>query len=369
MKNFDMSIHGMRAFTILCIAMLHCVTPLWMKNPVKAEVLVLVKYALLGASSGIFAFISGYLFYHLEKSKIKDSDILFYCMNFWKKKIQNIYFPMIFTSVVILVLFNYIFKVDFSAWKVADPCVLPETISESIVYILAGGVQSIFWYIPFCLACFIISPFLLKYYEEKLVMFFILTAVIPFFIGRNALGFSYYSKEGYIVFVHLFLWHFPFFIFGMILSKYRYLIISHVKFNIISLLCIFIFLELVIFTVMFWFSNMRFFDNVVHSFIYLKIMVEIPLLYVLFEKMKKRTCCMDMLAAYSFSIYFWHEIVMEMVSMMVVPVVGSLPLFKSSFWCLFFSLSLVAVTIAVIIGTGVLCRKIFGKYSRWMIGA
>ena len=183
-----MSIHGMRAFTILCIAMLHCVTPLWMKNPVKAEVLVLVKYALLGASSGIFAFISGYLFYHLEKSKIKDSDILFYCMNFWKKKIQNIYFPMIFTSVVILVLFNHIFKVDFSAWKVADPCVLPETIPESIVYILAGGVQSIFWYIPFCLACFIISPFLLKYYEEKLIMFFILTAVIPFFIGRNALS-------------------------------------------------------------------------------------------------------------------------------------------------------------------------------------
>ena len=66
-----MSIHGMRAFTILCIAMLHCVTPLWMKNPVKAEVLVLVKYALLGASSGIFAFISGYLFLSFGKIKNK----------------------------------------------------------------------------------------------------------------------------------------------------------------------------------------------------------------------------------------------------------------------------------------------------------
>ena len=166
MKTFDVTIHNMRAVTIIGIILLHCLHPLWMSNHAKSEFLILLKYVLFGASSGVFAFISGYLFYLLENEKVTLSTP--YLKKFWKQKICNLFFPMVCTSLIILGIFIYGFNLNFSEWITAIPQLpVPNDIFHLVIYIFLGGVQSVFWYIPFCLMCFLFAPFLIKLNKNR----------------------------------------------------------------------------------------------------------------------------------------------------------------------------------------------------------
>ena len=195
MKTFDATIHNMRAITILGIIFLHCLHPLWMSNQAKSEFLILFKYVLFRALSGIFAFISGYLFYLLENEKAIISVV--YLKNFWKKKICNLFFPMVSTSLIILGICIYGFNLNFSGWITAIPQTpVPHNIIQFITYISLGGVQAVFWYIPFCLLCFLFAPFLIKLNDKTLIFIFSILFIFPFFTGRNISGFFYYTEKG-----------------------------------------------------------------------------------------------------------------------------------------------------------------------------
>lgn len=349
------------------IIFLHCLNPLGMSNEAKAEFLLLFMRALFGASSGIFAFISGYLFYHLEHEKL--SLCVPYLRFFWVRKICNLFFPMICTSFIILGICIYGFNLNFSGWFTAIPLKpVPDDMINLIMYISLGGGQSVFWYIPFCLLCFFISPFIIKLDNKTFILISSILFIIPFFTGRITNGFYYYTWNGHIAFLRLFLYHFPFFIFGMLFSKYKTIIVPHFKYNFISLVISFFILEMIIFVLLVWFPKFRYFDNIVHSFIYLKTLIFIPILYIALEKINNRNFILDTIASYSFCLYFFHCFVLQVYIVLSGPLINKFT-HHNSFLCVLTSVLLIVITILTIIAIGYIIKRIFGKYSRWIIGA
>ena len=114
---------------------------------------------MISGSTVLFVFISGYLFHHIFYPKYNYSDFI-------RKKLRNIYLPYLILSTILIFYYlhnqsgpfaDYFFNGESGLWN--------QYLRPAILYLWNGGVQPPYWYIPFILLTFLISPFHVKFIE------------------------------------------------------------------------------------------------------------------------------------------------------------------------------------------------------------
>lgn len=299
--QFNFQLHKFRAIAIFMVVFFHMLfqQELIQQSSVNAVAINFIK-ALIGCPTLLFVFVSGFLLQHLNYSKYLSSNSFWpWYLMFMKGKLLKIYLPMLIVSCLILCLSqlllllpngnSFFWYIDFS-WMSRDPATF-------IMQLLLGHVQPSYWYLPFIIFVMAIVPLVFVRNQFLLIPLFILTFISAYFVHRNAFFYYLSGVEG---FLHMFLYHIPFFYFGMIFCKYekyfqcliesRFLIILLVY---ISLIFLFI-----------WDMNLPFMSG---DFILLLLgFCQVFIIYHSIGNSKTCSFLLDALAKNSFLIYFLH---------------------------------------------------------------
>lgn len=132
------------------------------------------------ASGGtiLFVFISGFLFHHVFYHRFRYKDFVL-------KKLKNVLVPYLVLSAIPITIYlinqngpfdYFFFNREAGIWN--------QYIRPAILYYWVGGAQSPYWYIPFIILTFLLSPLHAKYIElnttaQSIILFF-LTALSIF---------------------------------------------------------------------------------------------------------------------------------------------------------------------------------------------
>lgn len=157
-KNFDWGMHYFRAFAILSIMGCHYSGCFGYAK--------LVNVALTSCTI-FFLFISGYLCQFID-SKRRDTPLAYY-----KKKLLNVICPFILFSIGCALLKGF---ASFS-W-------------EFVVRILCGRCQAQYWYIPFVSILFLVSPLICRLTNRNLILTTVISFVLFILFPYRPWGFS-----------------------------------------------------------------------------------------------------------------------------------------------------------------------------------
>ena len=283
-----------------------------------------------------FIFISGFLFHYLSPR--------FEILRYYKSKFQIVALPYLFMTTVVLILYydEYGISVSYSGLR-------------KIIYIFVyGGAQLQYWYIPFICIVFAVSPLLLKIPSRKL------TQLSPIFFILPLLG----TRTGTQLSLGQYLYFFPIYILGMVCSanyeKIEPFLMKHVK---MFLTLSMIFLPVVYFADKIDF-NIKFID-LYESVHYIHKMMMISVLLVFFKKIEHLNFkILDLLAVYSFSLYFTHYLVFLFTSESFYKLIGNVGPFLVPI-SIMYSLLVVLMALSLC----VLVKKLFRTKAKFLIGA
>ena len=146
-----------RGFAIFLIVLGHSLYPTKFLVEESIESLNIYEKLIIGITLGgttLFVFISGFLFHHIFYKRGFNFE------KFLRSKIRNVFIPY---SIIILPIWTYLsYKDIFNLGKVTI-----KNIIESLLLYFSGRSLASTWYIPFALLLFIASPLFIKYIELK----------------------------------------------------------------------------------------------------------------------------------------------------------------------------------------------------------
>jgi probable poly-beta-1,6-N-acetyl-D-glucosamine export protein len=188
-----------RGLAILFIVAGHCIgVSGWYLDTVPRK---LVANFLYGGTS-FFVFISGFLFHHVF---YKD----FIYQKFITKKIKNVATPYILISIIPVFYYVFICKTgphpEFFFSSSAG--LFPEYIRPFILYLVTGGTFYAYWYIPFILVVFLLSPLFIAYIElsaARRILIMLLLLMVSAIIHRPVDNISVFQSVVYFAPVYLF---------------------------------------------------------------------------------------------------------------------------------------------------------------------
>jgi len=170
------SLEYFRAVAIIFIVAGHCIgISGWKLDGFEDRVLA----NLIGGGSALFVFISGFLFHHVFYPKFN------YRKFIWKK-FQNVYIPYLILATLPIV------------YAVTTKSILPEyffgsetgvynrLVEPAILYYFYGGVL-VYWYIPFIMTMFLMSPVFCVFIKTNKILQITITAalfVVAIFVHR-----------------------------------------------------------------------------------------------------------------------------------------------------------------------------------------
>ncbi|WP_339709594.1 acyltransferase [uncultured Kriegella sp.] len=340
-KKFLYHMHYFRAFAILNIMMDH----VWLypvhhdKTNPDAILIESAREAFFGGSTIYFIIISGFLFHHLK--------FKFTIPKYYISKIKNVVSPYVFFSVLILALTTFLGSVVNSS--------ILDFLASIPNVLIHGTALGPFWYIPFIIPIFVVSPLLLKIPEKTFIK------IAPFLFLLPLLG----TRTGTTLSFGLYLYLFPIYLMGFYLSMNYSLIMSKVsqyrtQLGIIAVLAI---------ITTFYFRMESIDDinrNLYQSVLYIKnISISMVVLSIMKKNEDKRSRLLNSLANYSFALFFLHDFINYKV-IVVSRKISSLIDYNYTFiWSLIWAIFVIALTwLLCIIG-----KKITGKYSRPLMGA
>jgi len=280
-KKFLVSIHYFRAFAILNIVAIHLwIVPARFGYP-GARLIDTLREVLFHGSTMYFLFISGFLFCHLSPK--------FNLFTYYKRKFITVVCPYLFMSFVILFI-----------QAIKDRTESPISFVRLFVRTaLVGSAQDQYWYIPFIVSVFIVSPLLLKIPGPLLRRCTLVASLLPLLGSRTG---THLSFSQYVYF-------FPVYLIGMCaaldyscciawVKKHTLLLTAGVIVSSVALL----FLEG---------KSYRFGSiALVESLYYVQKIILCFLCLFLLTKIEKRDIpLLDSFATYSFAIYFTHSLV------------------------------------------------------------
>ena len=340
-------IHLFRGFAILIIVSIHCrISFAWPKSSISRDIFI----TLLDNGTVLFVFIAGFLFQYL-KAKFDYPVYL-------KRKAQYVLIPYLLVSIPAIAADLY--SADVPAW-------MPESIADGpailqALYMLASGKHlGPFWFIPMIVIFYIISPILLKLDKPwfyKTILPFLL--IFTLFTYR----FGFFSTTW-----HSFIHYLPVYVFGMCAGYYR-LKIMQLPWLVIGLLAG-IYLTIATLEVIDFieipklssFEEAKTAPFFAFNFAKLKETILCIIMLRVFHEVDRELALFKLLGDYSSGIYFVHLYVITVVEMVVK---STMPDFRLG--ALPFLLYVVIVTsISVLIVW--IVKRIFGKYSRYMIGS
>ena len=340
LKNkFLWPFHYFRAFAIVNILIIH----VWKLPPnstsKQSTVFVdLIRESIFHSSSIYFMFISGFLFHYLT-NKLQIS-------KFFIGKFKNVLVPYIIINLTIII----------GQSLLGSKINLDNLNFLFILETLVKGTASIqFWYIPFIVLIFLISPICFHLFNKKLPKYFPLIFLIPLLGTRTDI---YITIGQYIYF-------FPIYLMGMYFSmnfsKLTVLISNYFK-----LLCVIALTSslLLFYTVN---KNLLFFDffNLNESLFYLqKISITFIFIYLSRNITSNRFPYLNIIANCSFSIFFTHILFNTYLKRVYF--------FIDSYTIQFLKIPLSLIYVFCILLINVLfcmvVKKILGKRSKYFIG-
>jgi peptidoglycan/LPS O-acetylase OafA/YrhL len=154
---------------------------------------------LISGGTSLFVFISGFLFHHVFYPR-------FHYATFLKKKFRNVYVPYLILSVVPVCVALYT-KIPFGEFYFGpSDSFFDQVIKPIFLYYWYGGVL-VYWYIPFIMAMFLISPLFIKFIEistrKKIYVIFWMT-FLSLFLHRPINNWSVIQSVVYFSPVYMF---------------------------------------------------------------------------------------------------------------------------------------------------------------------
>lgn len=334
----DDAINYLRGISIIYVVIHHSFT---MPVTIELQWLVGLLQRITSEGTTLFILISGYLFYYLLNS--------YEYVDYLNKKTKNVLFPYLLVSIPAILIYVLSLKTNHN-WLDMAQFTEFSTIVKIVYLYFTGAHLGPFWYVPVIILVFIISPLtvlMMKFVNPLILSFMclIIAYLLPRPPGNSNVLMSY---------AHFY----PIFLFGAVLYKCRAYWLAKIN-NTFVLSFLLIFYAFLILSSTLGFSIPPFLD---------KIIVFIVLYYLLqksnglsdFIFLKR---LLDILAVYSFPIYFIHGYFIALTRM----------LWGETIWSnlieyMFFGLSVFCITLIASVFCISAISILFGKNSNKIIG-
>lgn len=345
-KKYDMTFHHFRAFAILCVMFTH----LWHEPPflegfeAEKRLVTALSDTLFHSSTIYFIFISGYLFEYVNRRKAAFSVPAFYL-----SKIRNVLTPYLILSCLLLLvgtLLDYRYGSIPAFINEGMPLTSP---LDALTCLLYGSASlTPYWYIPFILSVFVIAPLFFHMKDSLLNRLLPPLAVLPLLVPRGLLFFF----RNYCYFL-------PIFLLGIFFARNREYCMEFIARHLRTIVHIALFTSAVIFANFY----LDFIPNTETAYYVQKTAIGMCVILLL-ERRQQSSPLLDLLARYSFPLFFLHVIVQNICDPVLF---GSLlPLCGER---------LVPASLLVALLESVLCvllvralKTALGKRSRYVIG-
>lgn len=348
------SISNFRAFAIILIVAGHS----FEFGFVSDSFVIQTLSNLITGSTAFFVFISGYMFHHVFYSKF-DYD------KFLKNKFKNVVVPYLLLSTFYLILMYLQGKGFFSENANYSNVLLfssNNTDFETFIYYLFTGHHLIaYWYIPFAILLFVVSPFYIGYIKlstKKKIFLLVSLSIISLVIHRPLGGTNP---------LHSLLYYSPFYMLGIFLSMNKDATINYLQKRYI----IFIFCALAISVLQVKLGHIGNYNKTFFSFsgvdlMYLQKICLIFFFYMFFTLKNFNVNIINIISSTSFAIFFLHPWLIKFLSKIYTVIGFELPL---NYNIIIFAFSLIAlVSISIILA--LLVKSLFkkSKSTRLLIG-
>ncbi|EAR02185.1 acyltransferase family protein [Maribacter sp. HTCC2170] len=310
----------------------------------------------LGGTS-LFVFISGFLFHHIFY-------VNFEFKRFMVKKIKYVLFPyLILSTFSILYLLLRITIDGLLSLNTTSPF-YEKLSSISIFRLYLTGTPNFvgYWYIPFIMIVFVMSPFFIRFIKlniriKLLIVFFML--ICSAFMHRGI------EENIYSVFQNV-LFFTPVYLLGMILSEKKDIVYFKFKGKDIHLLILIICIALFQ-AYIGRFGNYEkdpFFFNGVDLMLVQKILLCLFFMIFLYRFENSKNNLLDIIATNSFGIYFLHGIFITIIAQIKVMLDFS---FTSNSFTIYLLITLLVFSLSLI--TTIFIKRTFPNYSRYLVGS
>jgi len=310
---------------------------------------------LIMGGTALFVFISGYLFHHVFYSKFDYGSFLF-------KKIKFVFVPYLILSCVAILYFSLLKKempyVDVLLGF--EPNNLRDYLLIGIKYIWTGRVLTAYWYIPFIMLVFVLSPLIVKFIRFPLhvqVAIILCLASISLFVHRPVVNLSP---------VHSLIYFIPYYLIGIVCSIHHRRVEGFLKGKgyVLSVMVVGLALAQAVFfqnVGNFYKPNIFLFEGVDIMF-FQKTFMCFLLLSVLANLGAANASILKGLAAASFAIYFLHPWVLAVLGHLSVT--EFFLIFPGMLNALFITIMSLVISLLV----ALLVRAVLRKRSRLFIG-
>lgn len=334
-RPFLVYMHYFRAWAIINVVFIHVWRSSLCTSPEVERNVYILSHTVFANSTIYFIFISGFLFYYLS--------VNFTVIRYYKGKFLNVILPYLLISVLFLVV-QSVNRGEMLSLR------------EYAYLLVTGKAQFPYWYIPFVTLIFAVSPLFLKVNDSLFRRITLLSCVLPLFGTRT----------GTEITVGQYLYLMPSYLLGILLAKdiEGYMVLLRQYFLLIlSVACIASVGVFVLYSHNV--QEMRYGMNAIYSVSYIQKIALTFLSILLFKRIEHRQIrILNMLATYSFAIYFLHTLV-DLGKVRTYLFCDLFPQLNTGAILLGYG----AVILIVTLGLSVLLKRVFGRYSRRLIGA
>jgi len=342
-------IEYLRAISILLIVVAHSFHP-WPIDTIPEMVLA----NLITGGSTYFVFISGFLFHHVFYPRFNYRAFLI-------KKIKYVLLPyIVFTSVGFV-----LFVIYLDAPRKFFPQELVTTNDGFFLlfqYLVTGRILTAYWYVPFVMIVFAMSPVFILYItlsKRNQFCIFVVLILVSMVVHRPSYGLSP---------IHSVVYFLPVYLLGIMSSiNYKYLKqFLPDKYVVLGLLVIGFSVAQVVFCGTYgdFSKGTMFYYNGIDIIILQKICMIFFMLSLLQRVENKRIPVLSYIASISFSIYFIHPFIIHLMSYYLVE--ESVRNFVSG-TTVFLIKAVFVISISILLSF--LFKRVLGGRSRYIIGS
>ncbi|RDH83752.1 MAG: hypothetical protein DIZ80_06335 [endosymbiont of Galathealinum brachiosum] len=345
-----------RAIAIVLIVAGHSFQPWSMNNTIPE---MMIANIIIGGTS-FFVFISGFFFHFVFYQN-------FNYKRFIVKKSKALLIPYLLLSFI-----GFFFILSFLDLQPHHLIYETNTIFNSLIlfskYLWTGNTLLAYWYIPFIMVIFLISPIFLFYIElsiKQQIIIFIIMLAISMIIHRPSHEIAY--RTTYFLFtIHSVIYFLPIYLLGIIFSLQKVIILKFIKNKAYILGLAVLLLSYIQITYYGFYYN--FTKKVIFSYNGIDILIiqKILLIFFILSLLQKidhiEIPLLKYLASISFAIFFLHSFVILFIdSFSLIEYIDFLP------GIIIFAIRTV-FTIAISIGIAILLKRLLEKKSSYIIG-
>lgn len=342
-----MFFHGINNFRALAIFLIVCGHCFWIANWYPQQTWEKVYLYMIPGGTFFFAFISGFLFAHLNVSRFRYAE-------FFAKKWRNIASPYLCLAIPVICL---AVVTQYPGYFVDErPGFYYQYLLPFFQYLLTGRVLTGYWYIPFIMLVFAVSPLLVRFYRMHnqalqllIVAVLLLTAM---FVHRS---------EDNLNPLQSFVYFLPVFMFGMVFNRHFALLRDN--YRLLPWLLLLISLVLSVYQS----AGLGIAHNAHKAFftyggadlkLIEKVMQAVAILLLFERYWQQRYRLIDLIASASFAIFFLHPMVIAIFKRILQNHFAGFIYWHILTFTVFFTTLLLAW----------LAKQMLGKHSRQVIG-